>query len=138
MAERFQLEGFYLYDQLPSGKGKLTGEIQLERGVFEGEVYDHGSVAPRQAIMGHLNSGAGLDRLTFVKLPPRTNLANLAYSLSRDFVAGREGFEGTYKGEWGAMPFKIAFDRDYGVFVASVDMNMRNIGDSAEITLTRN
>jgi len=134
MITKFNLEGFYNYVNAPNGKGNLTGEIEVaEDGSFEGAIYDHASMAPEQTLRGHLRKEDGLDHLLFLKFPPRANLANLAYSLNKDSSNG--SFDGKYLGQWGALPFKVVFNKDYGLFVAQIDMNMCGIGDSAEINL---
>ena len=140
MATKFNLDGFYNYVNAPDGRGNLTGEIDVaEDGFFEGVIYDHASTASRQPLRGHLKKENGLDNLLFLKFPPRTNLANLAYVLNKE---SNGSFEGKYSGQWGALPFKVEFDGDYGLFVAKVEMRMYGIDmsvcrirDSAEINL---
>ena len=135
MITKFNLEGFYNYVNAPNGGENLTGEIEVsEDGSFEGAIYDHASMAPEQHLRGHLQKENGLDRLLFLKFPPRANLANLAYALNKE---SNGSFEGKYSGHWGALPFKVEFNRDYGLFVVRVDISMCSIGDSAEINLYR-
>ena len=130
--EKFQLEGFYNYAALPEGKGKLTGEIELAKnGSFEGELYDHGSRAPNQFMKGHLVAEDGIAKLLFLKIPDESNLANLAYNLSKP----NESFEGKYSGQWGALPYKVEFNKDIGLFTAQIDLSVAGIGDSTEISL---
>lgn len=133
--ERFQLEGFYKYIQVPKGRGKLTGEIEVEEdGSFEGQIHDHASMAPEQFLRGHLKTEGGLDKLLFLKFPQTSNLANLAYDLSKK---SNGSYDGKYSGVWGAMPLKVEFIRDYSLFIASIDMSVCGIGDKAEINLYR-
>lgn len=133
MTTKFNLEGFYNYVSAPNGRGNLTGEIEVAQdGSFEGAIYDHASMAPEQILRGHLQKENGLDHLLFLKFPPQSNLANLAYELNKE---SNGSFEGKYSGQWGALPFKVEFNREYGLFVAQIDMNMCGIGDSAEINL---
>ena len=135
MITKFNLEGFYNYINAPNGRGNLTGELEVaEDGSFEGAIYDHASMAPEQTLRGHLRKEEGLDQLLFLKFPPRANLANLAYALNKE---SNGSFEGKYSGQWGALPFKVEFNKEYGLFVAQIDMNMCGIGDSAEINLYR-
>ncbi len=135
MIQKFNLEGFYDYVSAPDGRGNLTGEIELaEDGSFEGSIYDHASRSPEQIIKGHLRGENGLDRLTFLKFPPQANLANLAYELHKE---SNGSFEGKYQGKWEALPFKVEFNREYGLFVAQIDMGICGIGDLAEINLYR-
>jgi hypothetical protein len=135
MIQKFNLEGFYNYVSAPNGRGDLTGEIEVEEdGWFEGQIYDHASRAPEQFLRGHLKTDEGCDRMLFLKFPQRANLANLAYDLQKK---SNGSFEGKYYGRWGALPFKIEFNRDHGLFVARIDMNMCSIGDSAEITISK-
>lgn len=135
MKQKFKLEGFYLYANAPNGRGDLTGEVELaEDGTFESEILDHASRFPRQFIRGHLKQERDLARLSFLKSPPCLALANLAYRLSKKYDGS---FEGKYAGQWAALPVKIAFNRDYNLFIAQIDMSMRSIGDNAEISLSR-
>ncbi len=133
MTTKFNLEGFYNYVNAPNGRGNLTGELEVaEDGSFKGAIYDHASIAPEQTLRGHLQKEGSLDHLLFLKFPPRANLANLAYALNKQ---SNGSFEGKYSGQWGALPFKVEFNRDYGLFVAQIDMSMCDIRDSAEINL---
>lgn len=133
MITKFNLEGFYNYISAPNGRGNLTGEIEVsDDGSFEGVICDHASMAPEQTLRGHLQKEKGLDNLLFLKFPPRANLANLAYALNKE---SNGSFEGKYSGQWGALPLKVQFYKDYNLFVAQIDMNMCGIGDSAEINL---
>ena len=133
MLTKFGLEGFYNYDQLQNNRGNLTGELEVaEDGSFEGTVCDHGSMAPEQIIKGHLQKENASEKLLFLKFPPRSNLANLVYDLKKEPTGS---FEGNYAGQWGALPYKIEFDREFGIFLASVDMTMCLLGDSTEINL---
>jgi hypothetical protein len=133
MIQKFRLEGFYKYVNAPNGRGDLTGEIEVaENGIFESQIHDHASMAPEQFIRGHLRQEFRLDRLLFLKFPPKTNLANLAYVLQKD---SGDSFEGKYLGQWKALPFKVRFNREYGLFNASVDTDVCGIGDSTEINL---
>ena len=135
MIKRFNLEGFYNYVSAPNNRGDLTGEIEVaEDGSFEGTIYDHASMSPRQTLRGHLQKENGLDNLLFLKFPQQSNLANLAYALNKKSDGS---FEGKYSGRWGALPFKVEFNREYGLFVAQVDMSMCGIGDSTEINLRK-
>lgn len=133
MITKFNLEGFYNYVNAPTGRGNLTGEIEVaEDGSFEGAIYDHASMAPEQTLRGHLQKEKGLDNLLFLKFPPRANLANIAYALNKE---SNDSLEGKYSGQWGALPFKVKFNRDYGLFIAQINLNMCDIGDSTEINL---
>ncbi len=133
MITKFNLEGFYNYVNAPNGRGNLTGELEVaEDGSFEGAIYDYASMAPKQTLRGHIQKEDGLDHLLFLKFPPRANLANLAYSLNKESDGS---FEGKYLGQWGALHFKVEFNRDYGLFIAQIDIGMCGIGDSAEINL---
>lgn len=133
MAQKFRLEGFYNYNCAPNGRGNLTGEINVAKsGAFEGRIYDHASRAPEQVLKGHLVGDTQFDSLLFLKFPRDTNLANLAYSLQK---SSSDSFEGKYLGQWKALPFKIEFNKQYGLFEASIDMSVSGIGDSAEINL---
>jgi hypothetical protein len=133
MAKKFRLEGFYNYNCASNGRGNLTGEIDVAKsGSFEGRIYDHASCTPEQVIRGHLVGDTQFDSLLFLKFPQRSNLANLAYSLQKN---SSDSFEGKYLGQWKALPFKIEFSPQYGLFHASIDMNVSGIGDSAEINL---
>ncbi len=135
MAEKFKLKGFYKYVNLANGQGNLTGEIDVAKdGSFEGQIYDHASIAPEQILRGYLKKEDGLDKMVFLKFPPNARLANLAYVLQKEL---NSSFEGRYLGQWGALPFKIEFNRDYGLFMALVDMRVSGIGDSAEINLSK-
>ena len=135
MTIKFSLEGYYDYVFVPNGRGNLTGEIELaENGSFEGEIYDPASMTPNQFIRGHLQKKGSKDKLSFLKFPQRTNLANLAYTLNKE---SNGSFEGKYSGKWGALPFKAEFNEDYGLFIAQIDMSVCGIGDSAEINLCR-
>ena len=98
--EKYILEGFYLYHGAPNGKGRLSGEIEIsDKGTFEGEVEDYESRVPQQFIKGHVKQERELTKLLFLKFPPATNLANLAYSLQKDNGAH---WNGKYKGRWGS------------------------------------
>ncbi len=133
--ERFQLQGFYKYVNAPTGKGKLTGEIEVnDKGAFEGEIHDHASMSPNQILKVHLKKDELSDRLLFLKFPQNIFLANLAYALRKP---SNGSFEGKYSGEWKALPFKVEFNPDYGLFIASVDMSVAGIGDKAQINLYR-
>jgi len=135
MITRFNLEGFYNYVFAPGGRGSLTGEIEVsQEGSFEGIIYDHASMVPEQMIKGYLREESGLDKLLFLKFPQRTNIANLAYSLNKESDGS---FEGQYSGKWGALPIKVEFDKEYGLFVSQIDMSVCGIGDSAEINLCK-
>ena len=132
---RFRLEGFYQYNMLNEGRGRLTGEIDvLEKGSFEGEIIDHASRTPHQFLSGHLIHQESLDRLSFLKFPPATDLADLAYELEKKSDGS---FEGTYTGRWGALPYKVKYFEENGLYVARVDMSLCELGDEAEITLSR-
>ncbi|MEX0920133.1 MAG: hypothetical protein WDZ69_00950 [Candidatus Pacearchaeota archaeon] len=133
MLERFEINGFYNYVGAPNGKGYLIGEIEIsEEGFFEGSIYDHASMAPEQVLRGSLQRENGLDNLLFLKFPQRTNFANLAYTLNKE---SNDSFDGKYSGQWGALPFKVGFNKEYNLFVAQIDMSMCDIRDSAEVTL---
>jgi hypothetical protein len=133
MITKFNLEGFYNYVIAPNGRGNLTGELEVaEDGSFEGVISDHASLAPEQTLRGHLRKEGGLDHLLFLKFPLRANFANLAYALNKE---SNGSFDGKYSGQWGALPFKVEFNREYGLFVTQIDMSMCSIGDSAEINL---
>ncbi len=132
---KFQLDGFYKYSQAPNGEGKLTGEIEIANdGSFEGQIYDHASRSPKQILKGHFKIEEGLDKLLFLKFPSASNLANLAYSLKKD---SNNLIEGKYSGSWGALPVKVEFNKDYGLFIVRIDMSVCSIGDSAELMLVR-
>jgi len=135
MTQKFELAGFYKYINAPNGQGNLTGELEVaEDGSFESEIYDHASRAPKQFIKGHLLTEGGLDKLIFLKFPPKIDLANLAYDLQKK---SKDSFEGKYSGKWGALPVKISYNKDHRLFLAQIDMNMCSVGDYAEITLNR-
>jgi hypothetical protein len=135
MITRFVLEGHYDYVNAPDGRGDLTGELEVaEDGSFEGSIYDHASRSPEQTLRGHLKQEAGLDHLLFLKFPPSAYLANLSYDLSKK---SNGSYEGKYSGRWGALPVKVSYNEDYGLFMAQIDMNMCSIGDSAEINLNK-
>ena len=135
MTTKFKLEGFYNYVSAPNGRGNLTGEIEVaEDGSFDGTICDDASMAPEQTLRGHLQRENSLDHLLFLKFPPQSNLANLAYELNKE---SNGSFEGKYSGQWGALPFKVRFNQEYGLFFAQIDMNMCGIGDSTEINLYR-
>ena len=130
--DKFKLEGHYNFYGAPNGRGELTGEIEVSKdGSFEGEIYDHGSRAPNQFMKGHLVAEDGLAKLLFLKIPDASNLANLAYDLSKP----NESFEGKYSGQWGALPYKVEFNKDIGLFTAQIDLSVAGIGDSTEISL---
>jgi hypothetical protein len=131
--KKLKLEGFYNYVNAPSGKGVLTGELDLtEDNSFRGKIRDHASRAPIQIIQGHLYSENNLDRLIFLKFPPKTNLANLIYYLEKK---SEDSFEGKYMGRWAALPYKIEYNANYDLITAMVDVGLSGIGDSAEINL---
>jgi hypothetical protein len=133
--QKFHLDGFYNYNRLPSGRGQLSGELEIAQdGSFESIITDHASVAPAQCIKGFIDQENRLNRLQFLKFPPRTILANLAYDLTKP--VGRE-IEGTYKGIWGALPYKVEFDKDSRLTLARINVSACPLGDSAEITLRR-
>jgi hypothetical protein len=135
MKTRLALEGHYNYVSAPNGRGALTGEIILsDNGSFEGEIYDHASMAPEQTLRGQVVNESGLTKLVFLKFPPRNNLANLAYVMQKE---ANDSIEGKYTGQWGALPFKLSFDNELGLFSAHIDMNMCSIGDTAEINLRK-
>jgi hypothetical protein len=130
--DKFKLEGHYNFYGAPNGRGELTGEIEVSKdGSFEGEIYDNGSRAPNQFMKGHLVAEEGLVKLLFLKIPDASNLANLAYDLSKP----NESFEGKYSGQWGALPYKVEFNKDIGLFTAQIDLSVAGIGDSTEISL---
>lgn len=131
--QKYKLEGFYLYANAPNGKGNLTGELELsENGQFESEIIDHASVSPKQLIKGHLREEQGLDKLIFMKCPPKMNLANLAYELNKK---SNGSFEGKYEGNWAALPVKISYMEEYSLFITQIDMSMCLLKDKAEINL---
>jgi len=130
--DKFKLEGHYDFYGAPNGKGELTGEIEVSKdGSFEGEIYDHSSRAPNQFMKGHLIAEEGLAKLLFLKIPNASNLSNLAYDLSKP----NESFEGKYSGQWGALPYKVEFNKDIGLFTAQIDLTVAGIADSTEISL---
>ncbi len=132
---KFDIEGFYKHEQAPNSQGDLTGEIEMaDNGSFEGLVYDHASKTPEQVVRGFLKAEEGLDKLLFLKFPPRMDLANLAYTLQKPST---KSFEGTYQGEWAALPWKVGFVGEYGLFIAQIDMSVCGIKDQAEINLRR-
>ena len=61
-------------------------------------------------------------------------MADLSYDLKR---TSGEGLEGEYSGRWEALPQKIAFDEDSGLFLAKFDLSVRGIGNDAQMSLTR-
>ncbi len=133
---KFDLAGFYKYYQLPLGRGDLTGSIAVDErnGFFEGPIHDDGSRAPEQTIQGYLTRKGELRKMIFLKFPPRDNLANLGYELTR--VEGDIGSPaGKYVGTWKALPLKIEFNRDLALFIASIHTDVTGIGDEAEINL---
>jgi hypothetical protein len=139
--EKLQLEGFYNYAALPEGKGNLTGEIELAKdGSFEGEIYDHASMTPNQFIKGHSLTEGGLEKLAFLKFPPSAMLANLAYGLTKESTGS---VEGTYNGNWKALPYRVSFNEDCGLFIAELnnpfayDPTVDGLGDKAQISLHR-
>lgn len=131
--EKLKLEGFYLYNRAPTGKGKLTGEIEVARdGTFEGIIYDHISRVPEQTVFGKIHSEDNLDKIYFVKIPPLRTLANVLYRLEKK----SSGYsEGKYLGAWRVLPFKTEFNEDLGIYLSRVDPSLSGIGDSAEINL---
>jgi len=132
---QYELEGFYNYVNAPNGQGRLTGQIDVDAdGAFEGEITDHASMSPQQFLKGHLKHEGGLDRLLFLKFPRLNCLANLAYALQKEHDGA---FDGKYAGEWKALPYKVEYNKEFGVYVASVDMSVAGLGDTAEITLFR-
>jgi hypothetical protein len=135
MTTKFELDGFYHHAHVPGGIGKLTGEIQIEKnGWFEGQIRDHSSISPEQTLRGKFFQQDGLDQLVFLKLPKQTKLANIAYVLSKPID---ESPAGNYLGEWGAMPYKVSFDNEIGLFSAEINLGMCCLGDRAEINLYR-
>lgn len=133
MTSKFILKGFYNYVNAPRGRGDLNGEIEVEEdGSFEGKIYDHASIAPEQILKGRLKTERGLNNLLFLKFPNKSRLSNLVYSLNKPAT---DSFEGEYFGQWGALPFKIMFNKECNLFITAVDLNMYNIGDSAKINL---
>lgn len=134
--EKYGLEGFYLYSEVPNGKGRLTGEIELSKaGSFEAEILDHASQFPRQIIKGHIKREKELMRMVFLKFPPSNgNLANLSYSLQKE---GNKHFDGQYAGYWEALPFKVGYNPSYKLYIAEIDNLVCDISDKAEIFLVR-
>ncbi len=130
--DTYLIEGFYLYN---GARGKLTGEIELNsNGQFESIITDHMSRVPEQIFKGQIRNIGEITRLEFFKYPPSANLANLAYQLEK---SKSDDFSGKYTGQWGALPYKIEFDLDLGLLLANVVMSVCEIGDSAELNLSR-
>jgi|GEM_PF-2636120 len=133
MGSLFELTGHYSYNAAPNGKGDLTGLIQIEPdGSFECEITDHASRSPNQFLRGQAFDLNGMRQLAFLKFPDNARLANLAYLLSK---SNGTGIEGAYSGEWAALPYKLEYQLDNGLFLASIDMSVAHLKDSSEITL---
>lgn len=132
MIKKYGLEGHYLYDMLPEGKGDLEGTIEVvDNGAFEGEIIDHGSSrAPQQVIKGNLYEDLDIQLMQFLKFPQHNNLANLAYVVGKEFDGK---LAGTYVGNWGALPYKISFDKENNLYSAAIDLSVAGIGDEAKL-----
>ena len=135
--EKYLLKGFYKYANAPNGKGNLEGELLVKGFFCEGEIHDFASSVPIQHIKGFLKNEevlGGLIKLAFLKFPHSANLANLIYLLEKK---NSGSFEGKYFGNWGALPVKISFNKNYGLFVAQFDWKVCGIGGEAEINLVK-
>jgi len=128
----YTLEGFYRYN---GSQGKLTGELDLNsQGFFESIITDHMSRVPEQTFRGRIQNTDSVSRLEFFKFPPNANLANLVYRLEKPIT---QDFSGRYTGQWGALPYKVEFNKDLGLLLARVDMSVCGIGDYAELNISK-
>jgi len=128
----YSFEGFYKYN---GAQGKLTGEIDLDaKGFFESVITDHMSRVPEQTFKGQLQNVGSISKLEFFKYPPSANLANLVYQLEKPIS---EDFSGRYVGQWGALPYKVEFNKDLSLLIAKVDMSVCGIGDYAELNFSK-
>ena len=133
--EKFKLNGFYNYDPIIGGKGKLEGEIELyQDNSFKGSIQDIASINPQQAIQGHFIRGLDIERLVFIKFPVSQNIAKLVYDLTKN---GNGNIIGDYQGTWKALPYKITFNENSKIFLADItyDPSVKSIGDVAEISV---
>ena len=133
MAQKFRLDGIYCGSGLNNRGGRLEGEIEMADDFsFEGEVKDKGSETRKYVIQGHLRSEDGLDKLWFIKLPPKESRANLGFYLRKE---SNGSIDGKYSGLWSTLPHKIEYSADYGLFIARVEVPVCGIRNTTEINL---
>ncbi|MBI4140567.1 hypothetical protein HY485_01885 [Candidatus Woesearchaeota archaeon] len=132
MSELYTLEGFYAYGDF---QGRLTGKLNLrENNSFDGDITDHLSVVPEQRIKGSFVFQSDKTIMVFTKFPPRTNLANLLYELTKENAKPK--LTGKYIGTWNALPFKIDVEQS-GLMIAAIDTTVCGIQDYTELTIEK-
>lgn len=103
--QKYNLQGFYLYN---GAKSELTGELVVSlSGTVQGDIIDYGSRFPKQKIFGKIEEKDKMTELSFFKFPDQAHLANLLYSLRKNYID--EDYSGDYRGKWMALP-KIDMD----------------------------
>jgi hypothetical protein len=129
---KYSLQGFYNYN---GRRGDLTGELDINsEGQFESIIMDHLSQFPNQTIRGHFRDTNALTKMIFFKFPPSHNLANLIYRLEKPKSFN---LSGVYRGRWDALPYSLQMSDNMDLIIARTDTTVCNIGDYAEIILSK-
>lgn len=135
MPQILSLEGYYSHPKAPDRKGTLTGKIEImNSGIFSGKVYDSRLKNPTQILRGCLETIEGIDTLSFLKFSQFAQKTNIFYLLRKE---SNGSFEGKYSGNWKELYFKVEFNEESNLFVASVNPEEWERKESAEIRLYR-